>query len=83
VNPLGLSSVGNDPSTWGTGVKRAIHNMFNRGSSYFHVPLTTVRHLLNANAGITSMLIFKYSFYNTTTETAGTCRNTALNNRHK
>jgi len=25
VNPLGLSSVGNDPSTWGTGVKMAIH----------------------------------------------------------
>jgi len=25
VNPLGLSSEGNDPSTWGTGVKMAIH----------------------------------------------------------
>jgi len=25
VNPLGLSSEGNDPSIWGTGVKRAIH----------------------------------------------------------
>ena len=25
MNPLGLSSEGNDPSTWGTGVKMAIH----------------------------------------------------------
>jgi len=25
VNPLGLSSEGNGPSTWGTGVKMAIH----------------------------------------------------------
>jgi len=25
MNPLGLSSEGNGPSTWGTGVKMAIH----------------------------------------------------------
>ena len=29
MNPLGLSSAGNDPSTWGTGVKMAIHSMVN------------------------------------------------------
>jgi len=27
VNPLGLSSEDNDPSIWGTGVKRAIHTL--------------------------------------------------------
>ena len=28
MNLLGLSSEGNDPSTWGTGVKMAIHMTF-------------------------------------------------------
>jgi len=27
VNPLGLSSESSDPSTWGTGVKMAIHSL--------------------------------------------------------
>ena len=27
MNPLGLSSEGNSPSTWGTGVKMAIHRL--------------------------------------------------------
>ena len=27
MNPLGLSSESSDPSTWGTGVKMAIHSL--------------------------------------------------------
>jgi len=33
VNPLGLSSEGNGPYTWGTGVKMAIHNTSNESAS--------------------------------------------------
>jgi len=28
VNPFDLSSESSDPPTWGTGVKKAIHNIF-------------------------------------------------------
>ena len=31
------------------GLRPRVRDMFNLGSSYFHVQLTTVRHLLNAS----------------------------------
>ena len=37
-------------------------DMFNRGSSYFHVPLTTVRHLLNVTWSWLRCLSYRLTF---------------------
>ena len=55
MNPLGLSSEGNDPSTWGTGVKMAIHTWWRIRAS-IPLPLASQARTARSNGQAEAMV---------------------------